>query len=155
MAEPKRSAPPWSTTAAGASPQPLNPMYNVLPPADQELQLWAQSQPELEDAENSQREWSEENFARWLASPQNGILGSLPLIILTRTKGGFKDGNSDVPAAQMEQERQQGQARLALLSTNSKQIRVGSGHNMELEAPEEVTAAIREVIDAVRHHREL
>jgi hypothetical protein len=32
---------------------------------------------------------------------------------------------------------------------------VHSGHNMELEAPDEVTAAIRELADAVRNHKPL
>jgi hypothetical protein len=27
-----------------------------------------------------------------------------------------------------------------------------SGHDMELEAPDDVAAAIREVVEAVRHH---
>jgi hypothetical protein len=29
------------------------------------------------------------------------------------------------------------------------------GHNMELEAPEDVSAAIRRVVEAVRHHSKL
>jgi hypothetical protein len=32
---------------------------------------------------------------------------------------------------------------------------VQSGHNMELEAPDDVTAAIRQVIEAVRRHAKL
>jgi hypothetical protein len=49
----------------------------------------------------------------------------------------------DVLAAQLEKE-------LAHLSTNSRLIAVHSGHNMELEAPEAVTTAIRQVVEAVR-----
>jgi deoxyinosine 3'endonuclease (endonuclease V) len=41
---------------------------------------------------------------------------------------------------------------LAKLSSNSKQIFVHSGHNMDLEAPADVTAAIRLVVNAVRSH---
>jgi pimeloyl-ACP methyl ester carboxylesterase len=138
---------------AGAAPEPLDPLYKVLPPAEQQLQLWAQSQLPIYDAEDSQRKWSEEYFAKWLATSHNGILGKLPLIVLTRAEGGFKDGESDVSAAQMEQEREQGQANLASLSTNSREIKIHSGHNMELEAPNEVTAAIREMVNALRRDR--
>ena len=102
--------------------------------ADQSLHLWAQNLPEVEDAENSQREWSDQSFARWLADPKAASLGSLPLIVLTRAEGGYSE-DLDVTAAQMEQERKDGQGRLARLSTDSEQIFVHSGHNMELEAP--------------------
>ena len=134
--------------------QRLDPMYDVLPPAQQKLQLWAQSLPQLQDAENSQREWSAEYFARMLATPQAGTIGSIPLIVLTRAQGGY-DNDLDIPAAQLEEERQEGQAKLALLSTNSKQIIIRSGHNMELQAPGDVTAAIPELVEAVRHHNKL
>ena len=79
-------------------------MYKSLPPAEQKLQLWAQALPAIEDAENSQREWSEVYFAQWLAKPRDGSLGAIPLVVLTRADGGYKD-DLDVPAAQMEQER--------------------------------------------------
>lgn len=141
--------------AEAAVPERLDPIYRVLPASEQKLQLWAQAQLAIYDAENSQRQWSEEYFARWLSSSQNGALQSLPLIVLTRAEGGFKDGGSDVASAQMEQERQQGQAKLALLSTNSKQIKVHSGHNMELEAPDEIRAAIQEVVNSIRSHSRL
>ena len=139
---------------AAQTAQSLDPMYKVLPPEAQNWQLWAQALPEIEDAENSQREWSGEYFAKWLSRPQAGTLGAIPLIVLTRADGGY-DNNQDVPAVQLEKERQEGQAKLALLSTNSKQIVVHSGHNMELEAPDEVSAAIRRVVEAVRHRSKL
>ena len=142
------------TEATSHAQQPLDARYKVLPPAQQKLQLWAQALPELDDAENSQREWSGEYFAKWLATPQSGTLGAIPLVVLTRAEGGYDD-SQDVPAAQQENDRKGGQAKLALLSTNSRQVIVPSGHNMELEAPDEVTGAIRQVIEAVRGHRKL
>jgi hypothetical protein len=51
----------------------------------------------------------------------------------------------------MEKERTEGQGKLAKLPSNSRQIIVHSGHNMELEAPEEVTAAIHTVLVAARN----
>jgi pimeloyl-ACP methyl ester carboxylesterase len=134
---------------AAGSPQPLDAMYKVLPPAEQKWQLWAQDLSEINEAENSQREWSGEYFAKWLAQPQAGVLGAIPLIVLTRAEGGF-DNDLDVPAAQLENERKDGQARLVQLSTNGTQLILQCGHNMELEAPADVAEAIRRVVESVR-----
>jgi pimeloyl-ACP methyl ester carboxylesterase len=132
----------------------LDPLYKVLPADLQKLQLWAQSHPMMYEEESSQLEWSGEYFAQWLSSPQKGTLGAIPLIVLTRAEGGYGN-DADVPAAQWEKERHDGQAKLVTLSSNSKQILVHSGHNMELEAPDDVTKAIREVVTAVRQKRKL
>jgi pimeloyl-ACP methyl ester carboxylesterase len=131
---------------------PLDHLYDSLPPADQKLQLWAQGLPEIDAAENSQRDWSSEYLAKMQAVSQVGILGAIPLIVLTRAKGGYDD-SLDIPGEQLEKLRKDGQARLTELSTDGRQIIVGSGHNMELEAPDEVSAAILQVVEAVRHRR--
>jgi len=133
----------------------LDPAYKVLPAEEQKMHLWAQLLPGVYDAENSESQWSDEFFAKWLAAPQAGTLGSIPLVVLSRAEGGYKDGDADIPAAQLEKERKEGQAKLVLLSTNSKQEIVNSGHNMNLEAPGDVSNAIREVVEAVRTHRRL
>ncbi|MBS1803767.1 MAG: alpha/beta hydrolase [Acidobacteria bacterium] len=140
----------------GGDPPPakLDRLYKHLPVREQKLQLWAQAQPSVEDAENSQREWSEVYFAQWLAKSNEGSLGKLPLVVLSRAEGGYSE-DLDVPAAQMEQERKEGQVKLFRLSTNSRQFIIRSGHNMELEAPEDVTSAIRRVVEAIRTHRDL
>ena len=134
--------------------QQLDPTYKVLPEADQKLQLWAQKLLDMQDAEASQTDWSGEYFAKWLKASQTGSLGTLPLIVLTRAEGGYGN-DQDVSGAQMEKERKEGQAMLVKLSTNSKQILVKSGHNMELEAPDEVIAAIQTVVEAARAHKKL
>ena len=139
---------------ADPDPQALDPLYKALPVTDQKLQLWAQSQLEMQDAEGSQMEWSAEYFAKWMKSSQAGSLGAIPLVVLTRAEGGYGN-DQDVPAAPMERERKEGQAMLAKLSTNSKQVIVKSGHNMNLEAPDQVAAAIRMVIEAVRNNYKL
>lgn len=146
--------PTLSASPASQDPQRLAPLYNALPESDRQRQLWAQSLPELQDAEGSQTDWSGEYFAQWLKMSQSGTLGSMPLLILTRAEGGYGQ-NQDVPAAQLEQERKEGQAMLVKLSTNGKQVIVKSRHNMELEAPEEVAAAIRTVVEAVRKNQRL
>jgi len=150
----KPAMPPEAAATAAAIQQPLDPLYKALPEAEQKLQMWAQALPAIGDAESSQMEWSGEYFAKWLAAPQAGKLGTIPLVVLTRAEGGY-DNNQDVLAVQMEAERKEGQARLVQLSTNGKQIIVHSGHNMDLEAPDDVAAAIRLVVEAVRHHSNL
>jgi hypothetical protein len=72
--------------------------------------------------------------------------------VLTRLEGGYTQ-DLDVPATQIEKERKEGQEKLVRLSTNSDQIFINSGHNMELEAPDDVTAAIRRMVEAVRQGR--
>ncbi len=152
--EPMRESdrPAVAAVAVPNTPPSLDPLYQRLPQHEQRLQFWAQAQPQLDEAENSQREWSTEYFALMHRAPQAGSLGKIPLIVLTRAEGGY-DNDLDVPAAQLDQERKAGQAELARLSTNSKQIIVHSGHNMDLEAPDAVVGAIRDVVAAVRHHR--
>jgi pimeloyl-ACP methyl ester carboxylesterase len=132
----------------------LEPIYKSLPATDQKLHLWAQGLPALEDAENSQREWSEVYYAKWLAKSPEGSLGTIPLIVLTRKDGGFTE-DLDVPAAQLEQERKDGQAQLARLSNNSTQVVLPCGHNMDLEAPAVVSYSIHRVVNAVRKHQAL
>ena len=63
---------------------------------------------------------------------------------------GIGTAQAELPAAEMERERQEGQAKLRLLSTNSRQVFLDTGHNMHLESPAEVSAAIRDLVQAVR-----
>jgi pimeloyl-ACP methyl ester carboxylesterase len=122
----------------------IEPPFDRLPKKEQDLQRWAQQLPELNDAEDSQKEWSTEYMAHLHATPQEGSLGAKPLIVLSRTEGHY--GNDlDVPAAELEADRLRLQARLALLSSEGKLVFVPSGHNMHLEAPDAVADAIKSV----------
>jgi hypothetical protein len=150
MRDTDRRAPSQSARVA-RTPRPLDPLYKRLPRKAQRLQLWGEAVPDLDGAEDSQREWSTESFALLHATPQAGLLGAIPLFVLTRAQGGYAD-TLDAPAAEFDQERRQGQARLLLLSTNSKQLILQCGHNMEIEAPDAVAAAIRDVVEALRNH---
>ena len=143
---------PSPNPRAAEAPAPLDPLYRRLPEREQGFQAWAQSLPELARAENSQREWSTEYFARMYSAPSDGALGEMPLIVLTRARGGYSD-KLDVSAAQLETERLAGQAQLARLSTRGRQIMLECGHNMELEAPAGVADAIGQVVDAARKRR--
>ena len=113
------------------------------------MHAWASTQPELGPAEDSQREWSTEYFARWMASSQKGSLGDIPLIVLTRMVGGYRT-NMDRPAEELERARLDAQRVLTELSTAGTQRMVDAGHNMHLETPDAVVQAIRDVIAAVR-----
>jgi pimeloyl-ACP methyl ester carboxylesterase len=139
--KPKLAAPDTSKV------EPLDSPFDRLPPDIQKLHLWAQSQPALQNAEEDERTWSPEYFQQWHDHPQPGAFGSTPLIVLTRTEGGFDD-SLDIPGVKLEAERKETQARLALLSKNGKNILVASGHNMQVEAPDVVVKAIRDVIAA-------
>jgi pimeloyl-ACP methyl ester carboxylesterase len=122
----------------------LEPPYDLLPAKEQNLHRWAEQLPELNDAEDSQKEWSAEYMERLHANPREASLGMMPLIVLTRTEGYKRD--LDVPAVELEAERLRLQSQLALLSSNGKQILVPGGHNMHLESPDAVADAIKSVI---------
>jgi pimeloyl-ACP methyl ester carboxylesterase len=130
-----------------AAERELDPVYAPLPARIRRLRLWAQTSPDLEEAEASQREWSTEYFAAWHGAPNGsaGTLGSIPLLVLTRAKGGYSEG-LDVPAAELDAERRSGQERLVGLSTRGRQLVLPTGHAMHLEAPKSVAAAVREVL---------
>jgi hypothetical protein len=82
-------------------------------------------------------------------------LGAIPLVVLTRGEGGYSDDDCDTPAAQLENERKDGQAKLTFPSTNSKQVIVRGNHKMEPQASDDVTFAIREVVETVLRHDKL
>jgi len=134
-----------------SAPAPIEAPYDRLPAREQELHAWASALPALEDAEDSQREWSGEYFAKWFAQSQAGSLGDRPLIVLTRAHGGYGD-NLDKPGAEIERVRLEAQRALVALSTAGAQEVVDTGHNMHLEAPDTVTAAIVKVVGLVRKH---
>jgi len=144
-------APP-SPRAPAAPASSVEPPLDRLPPDIQRLHLWAAAQPGRDAAADSEREWSVEYFALWASKPQDGALGNLPLIVLTRAAGGY--GNDlDVPAAVLEDERRALQEKLVRLSGRGRQVVVGSGHDMHLEAPDTVARAIRSLVnDARRSH---
>jgi pimeloyl-ACP methyl ester carboxylesterase len=130
----------------------LDSIYLRLPLTAQKMRIWAQSLPALDDAEASQREWSAEYFERWHEKDQEGSLGALPLLVLSREKGGYADG-LDVPAATLDAERLAGQAALARLSRHGKRRMLSSGHRMHLEVPDQVSGAIRQIVNEARERR--
>jgi len=135
-----RPNPPERATTA----QDFDPPSDRLPLREQRLHMWAEQVSALGDAETSQREWSAEYLERWYSTSQDGSLGTIPLVVLTRAHGGY-DSDLDVPEPDLEANRLRLQSSLALLSKNGKQIIVQSGHNMHLDAPGPVADAIQQV----------
>jgi pimeloyl-ACP methyl ester carboxylesterase len=140
--EPTDGAPTQHASEVTAT---LDPPFDRLPPNLQKSHLWALSQPGLQNAENSERDWSPEYLATWLAKDQKGSLGDLPVVVLAREKGGYEEGH-DLSAAELEKERRQEHAGLASLSRRGRLSFVNSGHEIELEAPEEVIRAVHQMV---------
>ena len=85
---------PQAETLAGK----ITPPFDRLPPKERALQLWAEQQPALKDAEDSQKEWSAEYMARLYANPKEASLGTIPLLVLARAQGGY-GSDLDVPCS--------------------------------------------------------
>jgi pimeloyl-ACP methyl ester carboxylesterase len=137
-------APPQAATESQGTSS-IDPPFDRLPAAQQRARLWALSQPPLQAAEQSEREWSAEYLALWLAKDQRGSLGKLPVTVLAREGGGFAEG-LDLTAAELEKERRQEQVDLAALSSRGRLLYVPSGHEIEIEAPGAVIDAVREMV---------
>jgi len=141
--------------SSAASQATIEPPLDRLPDSIQKLQLWAQVQKKYLDASSAEMDWSPEdveNLYKHQGEPAYK-LGNIPLIVITRAKGGY-DGRAD--SLELETERLHLQKELANLSTNSKFIiDQNSGHNIHLEDPQMVIQSIREVYEAVKNRKVL
>ena len=148
LSGPLMTVPP---AAAQQSPAPLPEDASVLPPQFQALHQRFAAAAALEATENSQREWSDEYFADWDRHPQKGLLGSKPLIVMTRAFAGYTE-SPNYSAAEVDGQRLRGQTEQLTLSSNSMQLVLQSGHDVQLDAPGAVASAIATVTQAVRRH---
>jgi pimeloyl-ACP methyl ester carboxylesterase len=120
----------------------IRPPYNKLPEYAQQVRLWAVQQPKNYAQDD---DYMAEISARVYAEDQSKKhpLGDVALIVLTR-------GRYDYPgplAASLTREHQEQQARMAQLSSRSRQITVAdSRHEIQIDAPDSVIAAIQEVM---------
>ena len=135
----------------GEVPQPssvaskVDAPYDKLPPNIQQIRLWAVSQPNYADARSSEFDYlaEEVGLIHLDRSKREHPLGDMPLIVLTRGK------NANAGHQKL-------QADLVRLSRNSQQIIAkNSDHTIQLDDPELVTKAIRQVFDSARHHTKL
>ncbi|MEW6206882.1 MAG: alpha/beta hydrolase [Acidobacteriota bacterium] len=146
----KMPPPPASSSAKESRESPgaqskVEAPYDKLPLDIQQMRLWAMSQPKYNDARRSEFDFLAEELARMYADKARSEypLGDMPLIVLTRGKN-QSEGHSKL------------QADLVHLSRNSKQIIAkNSGHHIQLDQPELVSDAIRQVVEAARHRSKL
>jgi pimeloyl-ACP methyl ester carboxylesterase len=133
----------------------IEPPLDRLPANVQKMQIWAQSQLDYIPAASGEMTWSPEDVANLYANrgKPGYTLGNKPLIVLSKGKGGY--GNRP-DSTELETDRLKLQAQLAHLSTNSKHIvDKNSGHNIHIEDPALVIKSIKEVYEAVIHHKKL
>ena len=121
----------------------IHPPYDKLPEYAQRVRLWAMQQPKNYAQDD---DYLAEISARMYAQDQaqKHPLGNVPLIVLTRDKN--KHDYQGPLTASLVKEHEDQQVQMAELSTHGRQIVVpNSGHQIELEAPEQVVAAIHEI----------
>jgi pimeloyl-ACP methyl ester carboxylesterase len=136
-----------------ADPKDLDSDTKLLPADALRWHAWAAQQPKFKAAGNSEREWSPNYLKRMVSTPQEGTLGTRPLVVMTRAEGGY-DGLNPELSTEMEANRNRQQLALTKLSTRGRQIIQAGGHNLHLTAPEAVAKAINQVVDEVRtRHR--
>lgn len=117
----------------------IQPPFDKLPQYAQRDRLWALTQPKQYASDD---DYLPEISARMYAEDQakQYPLGSVPLIVLTRTKDDYPPQIAEM----LSREHKEQQQRLARLSSRGKQIIVpNSGHHIQIDAPEQVIEAIR------------
>jgi pimeloyl-ACP methyl ester carboxylesterase len=118
-----------------------DPPYNKLPPEVQAVRTWAMGQPK--HAASSDNLFEPEERAALLATLRTTPLGDRPLIVLTRDKAVYAGDLRE----QRQRERDELQRELTRLSRQGAQrIVPGSDHEIQIDAPDAVIGAIREVV---------
>ncbi|MEO8313840.1 MAG: alpha/beta hydrolase [Pseudomonadota bacterium] len=121
-----------------------DPPYDKLPPDIQAMRSWAIGQPK--HAAASDNPFEPEERALLLKSLHTTPLGDRPVIVLTRGNPVYAGDLRE----QRQQERHEQQQDLARLSRRGEQLIVpGSDHEIQLDAPDVVVKAIREVLSGV------
>ena len=138
-------------------PPTIEPPYNKLSRDVQQIRLWALAQPAHLLADNNPFEGEEMAAMYNERRSREYPLGDLPLIVLHREVGGYKPIPkmiSPEQVRQLEEERVALNRGLVSLSRNSAHIIArNSTHDIHLDRPELVIAAIRQVFNAARHHK--
>lgn len=126
------------------SPTANEPPRDKLPAEAQRMRTWALAQVKHYAAHANPFE--AEELALLIADQKKKEypLGDIPLIVLTA-------GREEYGEKAVEEDRKKQQAALAKLSRNGKQIiAVNSGHHIQIEDPELVSKAIRDVVTAAQ-----
>lgn len=122
----------------------IEPPYDKLPPDVQQLQLWAVGQPKHWAATSN--DYGGEEAERLYKADHEAAhpLGSMPLIVLSQDMSKRTDEHAKIHVRT--------QQAMAQYSTRGQQIIVpGAGHHIQLEQPEVVVDAIRQVLLAARN----
>ena len=129
----------------------LDAPLDRLPVDAQRAWRWAMTRRLLARTVAAELDWSPEELARFHAdrTVRRESLGAIPLVVLARASGGYADGMT-ISADSLERERRALMQDLAALSSHGRLEFVESGHNIHVEAPAVVIAAIREVVMAAR-----
>jgi pimeloyl-ACP methyl ester carboxylesterase len=135
--------------AQQANSQHNAPPYNKLPEWAREARMWSWSQTKHFAANSSPFDGDEALALRNERSKIPRPLGDLPLVVLTRGRA-----VTGPRALEREAERKQHQAALVTLSTQGRQVvAVNSGHHIQIDEPELVVQAIRDVVSKVASPR--
>jgi pimeloyl-ACP methyl ester carboxylesterase len=122
-----------------------DPPYNKLPPEIQLIRTWAMSQPKYAAA--SDNPFEPEERAALLATIHSTPLGDRPLVVLTRGNPVYVGDLRE----QRQKERDEQQKELVALSRKGEQrIVMGSDHEIQIDAPDAVVRAIRDVISGLK-----
>jgi pimeloyl-ACP methyl ester carboxylesterase len=135
----------------------ISPPFDKLPPSVQAMRLWFLSQPPRAAA--GEDLWAEELQLMYAARAQTPYqLGNIPLVVLLPKPeyGNPPSGVSIDEWKRINDEKRQQKIGFTNLSHNSKLIVAGkSGHHIQLDEPQVVTAAVRLVVGAARRRARL
>jgi pimeloyl-ACP methyl ester carboxylesterase len=134
-------------------PPKIAPPFDRLPKQAQAWRLWALSNPKLSGA--AEDFWAEELQAMYVATAKSKYrLGDVPLVVVIPSKKGDEKPPGEVSAADWERlrsEKRQQKLAFADLARGGRVVFAeGSGHHVQLDAPEVVVGAIRETVAAAR-----
>jgi pimeloyl-ACP methyl ester carboxylesterase len=140
-----------------SGPPKIGSPYDKLPLSSQAMRVWALSQPpKVSGSEGFLAEELNEMYSARAKQPVP--LGDKPLIVLLpKFQYGKPLGDlSEEEWKRINDEKRQQKLEFTKLSRNSKLIIAeNSGHHIQLDEPQVVIDAIREVVDAVKHHTNL
>jgi pimeloyl-ACP methyl ester carboxylesterase len=137
-------------------PPKIRPPFDKLPAGVQPLRLWFQSHPKLPGP--AEDYFPEELQAMYGARQKSPCpFGDKPLVVIVRKKEDLPPpGVSTDVWKRLNEEKREQKIGLTQLSRDSKLIIAeSSGHHIQLDEPELVVEAIRQVVNAVRNHTKL
>jgi pimeloyl-ACP methyl ester carboxylesterase len=124
----------------------LDPPMDKLPREAREARQWVMSRPFWLAANNSPFNADETLASRNARRSIDFPLGDMPLVVVTRGEAITRGPR----AAEQERERLEHQAELARMSRRGRQVvATKSGHHIQIDEPDVVIGAIRDVVAAV------